>query len=50
MRIHGGDSGRDKKKTKRFTCKSEFSQCISESQSTVLFSGLNNKKITLTPK
>lgn len=47
MRIHGGDSGRDKKKKKLFMCKSEFGTCILESQSTVLFSRLNSKKLHL---
>lgn len=45
MRIHGGDSGRDKKKKKWSMCQLEFSKCILERQSTVLFSGLSNKEL-----
>lgn len=33
-----------KREKKRFMCKSEFSRCILESQSTLLSSDLNNKK------
>lgn len=34
-----------KRKKKWFMCQSEFSKCILESQSTVLFTGLSNKKL-----
>lgn len=34
-----------KRKKKWFMCHSEFSKCILESQSTVLFTGLSNKKL-----
>lgn len=36
---------RQKEKKKWFMCQSEFSKCILESQSTVLFTGLSNKKL-----